>query len=346
MEIKKASMKDVATKAGVSTATVSHVINNTCIVKPETKKIVDEAIKELNYKVNLTARKLRNGHSNLIGFFVSNLSHYFYHEIGAAMEEALSESGYELIYINTHEDTEKEIKQIKTCSLESLAGIIIIPVNDDWKDLEPLFKNIPLVFIDRKPQNIRRDTVLSTNAKASFNLTNELIKRGATKFAFIATRYNITFQMRIDGFKDALAQHNIPIDNDCIIFEKIRPRVYSELATDSKWSEILDYLINVKKVDCIITGNDLCAFGAISYFKKHGIVLQKDIIYGTFDNSFWMKNISEEIVAAQQDTQAIGETAINLLLNRINKKSLLYKDYLIETKTVSIHRSNTTTIDN
>jgi len=83
------SMKDVAIKAGVSTATVSHVINNSCNVKDETRKLVEEAIRELNYRVNPTARKLRNGQSKMIGFIVSNLSHYFYHEIGAAIEEIL-----------------------------------------------------------------------------------------------------------------------------------------------------------------------------------------------------------------------------------------------------------------
>jgi LacI family transcriptional regulator len=338
---KTTSMKDVAIKAGVSTATVSHVINNSSTVSDETRENVNKAIQSLNYHVNLTARKLRSGHSNLIGFIVSNLSHYFYHEIGSAIEDALSNTEYELVYINTHEDPDKEIKQIKTCDLEKFAGILIIPVNDDWKELGQFLTNTPTVFIDRKPQNIRRDTVLITNTLGSFDLTNELIKRGAKKFAFIATKYNITFQMRIDGFKDSLSQHNLPIDDDCIIFGKTQPKVYGQLANDSDWSDILDYLIQEKHVDCIITGNDLCAFGAISYFRKHKIELQKDILFGTFDNAFWMKNLSQEILAVQQDTKAIGETATNLLLSRINKKSFVYKDYLVETQVVSIKQNVT-----
>jgi LacI family transcriptional regulator len=339
MVSKNASMKDVAIKAGVSTATVSHVINNSCNVKEETRRLVNESIIELNYRVNPTARKLRNGQSKMIGFIVSNLSHYFYHEIGAAIEETLFKNGYELIYINTHENCEKEKKQLEICRLEDLAGIIVIPVNNDWKELEPIIKNIPIIFIDRKPINIRRDTVLITNTLGGFNLTNELIKRGARKIAFISTKYDNTFQMRIDGFKDSLDQNNLPIDEDCIIFGKTRPMVYRELAEDHEWSEILDYVINEKKVDCIISGNDLCAFGAVTYFNKHHIALQKDILFGTFDNAFWMKNIKEEIIAVEQNTKAIGEKAANLLLSRIKGESFVYGDYFIETKIVSINEN-------
>ena len=89
MEYSKVSMKDVAKRAGVSTATVSHVINNTCPVKEDTKRLVNEAIDTLNYKVNPTARRLRSGQSKIIGFLVSNLSHYFYHEIGVSIENVL-----------------------------------------------------------------------------------------------------------------------------------------------------------------------------------------------------------------------------------------------------------------
>jgi len=339
MQLAKVSMKDVAARAGVSTATVSNVINNTCQVKDETKEIVNKAIDDLNYRVNPTARKLRSGQSKMIGFLVSNLSHYFYHEIGAAIEEILVENGYELFYINSHEDSEKEKKQLEICRLEDLAGIIVVPVEDDWKDLEPIIRNIPLVFIDRKPINIRRDTVLVTNTLGSFILTNELIKRGARKLAFISSKYDSTFKMRIDGFKDCLEQNNMPIDEECIIFGSTRPKVYSELATDPEWSEMLDFLINVKKVDCIVSGNDLCAFGAFTYLKNHGIALQKDILFGTFDNAFWMKNVKEEIIAVEQDTRAIGEKATRLLLRRIAGEPFVYGEHCIDTKLVSINQN-------
>lgn len=344
MEYSKVSMKDVAQKAGVSTATVSHVINNSTPVKEETKKLVIDAIDTLNYKVNPTARRLRSGQSKIIGFLVSNLSHYFYHEIGAAIEKVLSDNGYEVLYINSHEDSSKERMQLELCRLEDLAGIIVIPVNKDWKDYDSVINNIPLIFIDRKPLNVRRDTVLITNSISSFNLTNELIKRGATKLAFISSKSDSTFMMRVDGYKDALEQNGIEIDDECIIFGSKRPKVYSELANDPEMKEIIDFLLDEKHVDCIISGNDLCAFGAISYLNQRNIKIQKDILFGTFDNAFWMRNIQEEIIAVEQNTKALGEKAANLLLDRINQKTFVYDEHLIDTKLVSINKNKVTEI--
>lgn len=333
------SMKDVALRAGVSTATVSHVINNTSNVKQETRNLVNNAISELNYKINPIARKLRAGQSKIVAFLVSNMTHYFYHEIGAAIENVLYEHGYNVFYINTQEDSKKELAQLELCKSEVFAGLIITAVNTDWSQLAQLVNNIPVVFVDRKPLHIRRDNVLITNTLSGFNLTNEVISRGAKKIAFISSKYDLTIQTRVDGFKDSLEQHNIPLDEDCIIFGTTRPKLYSELAMDPEWSEIISFLINEKKVDSIVCGNDLSAFGAITYFSKHNIKLQEDIIFGTFDNAFWMSNLDEEVIAVEQNTKALGEKAAKLLLSRIEKNTFVYGDYLIDTQIVSINKT-------
>ncbi len=337
MKSNEPSMKDVAILAGVSTATVSHVINNTCNVKEEKRIKVENAIKELNYKINPTARRLRTGHSRIVGFVVSNLAHYFYQEIGTKIEEILNENGYELFYINSHEDTEKEKQQLDLCKAEDFAGVIVVPVNNDWSKLKDILGKIPTVFVDRKPKNIRRDVVLITNARSSFNLTNQLIKRGATKIAFISAQLDNTMQLRLDGFKDAVIQQGLELDEECIIFANEKPKIYTELANDEDWNKILDFVVKEKKVDCIISGNALFAFSAISYFKKNKMKLQKDILFGTFDNAFWMKNLDEEIIVVEQNTSAMGEKAASVLLSRINGETFMYDDYRIDTKIVTIN---------
>jgi LacI family transcriptional regulator len=340
MKSTETSMKDVANLAGVSTATVSNVINNTCKVNEKTKTKVNKAIKELNYRVNPTARKLRTGHSKIIGFVVSNLAHYFYQEIGEKIEEVLNKNGYELFYINSHENPEKEKQQLDLCKLEDFAGIIVVPVNEDWSTMTHLFDSTPIVFIDRKPVNIRRDVVLITNTQSGFNLTNELIRKGAKKIAFISTQLDNTMKLRLDGFKDAMMQHGLEIDEDCLLFSNHKPKIYGELTADNEWDQMLDYVINEKKVDCIISGNALFAFGAISYFRKNNIRIQEDLLFGTFDNAFWMKNLNEELVVVEQNTSAMGEKAASILLNRLNGETFIYDDYCIETNLLTINKKN------
>lgn len=337
MKSSEPSMKDVAKLAGVSTATVSHVINNSCNVKEETKTKVNKAIDRLNYKVNPTARRLRTGHSQIVGFVVSNLAHYFYQEIGAKIEEVLNKNGYELFYINTHEDKEKEIQQLELCTSEDFAGVIVVPVNDDWSSIKNILGNTPTVFIDRKPKHIRRDVVLITNAQSSFNLTNELINRGAKKLAFISPQLDSTMKLRLDGFKDAIYQHGLEVDEECVIFGNYKPKIYTELASDEEFERILNFVINEKKVDCIVSGNALFAFTAISYFKKNNITLQKDILFGTFDNAFWMKNLDEELIVVEQNTSAMGEKAASILLSRLKGETFIYDEYCINTNIVVLN---------
>lgn len=337
MKTTDTSMKDVANLAGVSTATVSNVINNTCKVNDATRTKVEEAIKQLSYRVNPTARKLRTGNSKIIGFVVSNLAHYFYQEIGEKIEEILNANGYELFYINSHEDPEKEKRQLDLCKLEDFAGIIVVPVNNDWSKMTHLFDTSPIVFIDRRPLNIRRDVVLITNAQSCFNLTNRMIERGAKKVAFIATQLDSTMKLRLEGFKDAMIQNNLEIDEDCIIFSNNTPKVFGEKESTKKWFEILDYVINEKHVDCIVSGNAIFAFAAISYFRKYNIDIQKDLLFGTFDKAFWMDNLDEELVLIEQDTSAMGEKAANILLNRIKGETFVYDEYCIETKLTTLN---------
>lgn len=330
------SMKDVAKKAKVSTATVSHVINNSCKVKEETTLRVNNAIKELNYKVNPIARKLRNGHSKIIGFVVADLTHYFYMEIGNSIEKVLNQNGYELFYINSNEDAAKEKKQLELCRMENFAGIIVVSVNNDWKEIEPIISNIPVIFLARKPFNISRDSVQTTNEKSCYNLTNLMISKGAKHIAFLGPQFDEKMNLRVAGFKKALLDNNLEVDEDCIIFSKSSSNILHRERLNKDWITILDYVIKDKHVDCIITGNDLFAFGAISYFRNNNIKAQKDILFATFDNTFWMHSIGIEIFCASQDTKQMGITTANLLLDRLNGKNDEFKDYCIETKLITI----------
>ena len=109
----KISMKDVAQKAGVSTATVSHVINKTRFVRVETKKKVLDAIKELNYYLNSAARSLRSRKSNVVGLLVPDISNFFFTSMARGVENTLKKHGYNLILSNSNEDLKSEIEQIK-----------------------------------------------------------------------------------------------------------------------------------------------------------------------------------------------------------------------------------------
>ena len=197
-----ASMKDVARLANVSTATVSHVINKTRNVNPETREKVLKAISDLKYNVNPVARNLRSGSSKMIGYVVSNLANYFFMDIAVSIDEALSEHGYHLIYINSNEDSDKERDNIDRLLMQNVDGLIIAPVGHDCTYMRDLIGDrCPCVFFDRKPFGYDRDVVMSTNFEGASDATECLIQKGYKRIGFVSSRLDDTMQERIEGIK-------------------------------------------------------------------------------------------------------------------------------------------------
>ena len=149
--MKKTSIGDVAKKAGVSTATVSHVINNTRFVTPETREKVLSAIRELGYSPNETARSLKTGKTNKIMFIVPDIGNQYFTTIIESVENTLSEHNYQLIIANTHEDWKREMKHLDSCNRSSADGLLIATTQTDWKVLKKhLPDDMPIVLIDRR----------------------------------------------------------------------------------------------------------------------------------------------------------------------------------------------------
>ena len=212
-----ASMKDVARLANVSTATVSHVINNTRNVNPETRRKVLKAIADLRYNVNPVARNLRSGSSRMIGYVVSNLANYFFMDIALVIDEILSSRGYHLIYINSKENPEKEKDNIESLIMQNVDGLIIAPVGEDCSYMNDLIGDrCPCVLFDRQPAGFTRDLVMSSNTQGSWEGTECLIKSGFRKIGFVGSRFDGTMKERVDGYRKALMENDLTCDDDMI----------------------------------------------------------------------------------------------------------------------------------
>lgn len=329
-----ASMKDVARLANVSTATVSHVINETRNVNPETREKVNKAISDLKYDVNPIARNLRSGSSKMIGYVVSNMANYFYMDIALSIDEVLSKHGYHLIFINSNEDTAKEKDNIKNLVMQNVDGLIIAPTNRDCQHISDIVEDkCPCVFFDRKPNGSKWDTILSTNFQGAFEGTECLIERGFKKIGFIGSRFDVTMEERSEGYKAALTSHGIVVDEDLIKYGDGRPRSMNEQKRGNSYSHA-GILINEQKIDAVLCGNSLATVGIINYLKDNGYSLPDEIGVLSFDDSFWMTMGSPQISAINQDKAAIGELVAKTLLERIKGNNRPVHDLLIPTNLI------------
>lgn len=328
----RTSMKDVAKRAGVAPSTVSNIINKRGSVKPDTLKRVNAAIEELDYKINPIARNLRSGRSNIIGFLVANLTDNFYIEIGKYIERIVQPKGYRLFYIDSDDSKEKEISSLEMGIENNFAGFIISAVNDNWNNLSSLIQDTPVVFIDRKPLLIRRDVVLSNNMIGCFELTNQLISWGAKNLVFLGFNRDSTIEERRIGFEDALEQNNFPYTPEKCIFKYDTYTPTKKFLTDDSWFTLLDTLIMQKDVDGIICSSGILGYIVYKYCKKHFLVPQKDLYFGTFDKSSWMDLVNDKIAVSVQNQKQIGQKATEFLLARLENEKIPYYDTVVDTK--------------
>jgi len=326
-------MKDVARLANVSIATVSHVINKTRNVNPETEEKVLKAVKDLNYNVNPIARNLRSGSSKVIGYVVSNLANSFFNNIALSIDEIMSQNGYHLIYINSNEDPVKERDNIQSLLMHNIDGLIIAPVGQDCSYMEALIGNsCPCVFFDRKPTGFNRDTIMSTNFEGAFDGTEHLIQKGHSSIGFLGSRYDSTMHERIEGYKSALNKYGIKIRDEFIKSGSGRPIPMDEEIINDTY-RLTGELIERNKVTALFAANILATIGVINYLTDNRIP-DRDLTIASFDDAFWFSMFSPPISSVKQDIAVIGKLIAETLIKRINKSQDPMQEYRIPTKLI------------
>ena len=334
LDLMSASMKDVAKRASVSISTVSHVINKTRKVNPETKEKVQQAIIDLEYNVNPVARTLRSGSSKTIGVVVSNLSNAFFLDIALSIDKVLKAHGYGLIYINSNEEREIEKENIQNLMMQNVDGLIIAPVEQDCSYMESLIgSKCPSVFFDRFPGGFKKDCIMSTNFEGAFDGTKLLIEKGHQKIGFIGSHLDGTMSERIEGYKEALHRSGLAVD-DALIKTGSGGSQFLKNLKNGDGNKLARYLVQEQKVTAFLCGNDLSAVGAVSFLLQNNYRFPEDVAIVTFDDAFWLSMTSPSITAIDQDSEVIGTTAAKVLLDRINKVGDPVREYRIPTKLI------------
>jgi LacI family transcriptional regulator len=329
-----ASMKDVAKRANVSTATVSHVINGTRATTRETRDKVLRAIEELNYNVNSVARNLRSGSSKIIGYVASNLANYFFMDIAMVLDRILSRLGYHLIYINSNEDPEKERENIQSLLMQNADGLIIAPVREECAYMKALIgEKCPAVFFDRQPTGYNRDSIMVTNREGAFAGTEHLIECGYRKIGFVCSRLDGTMAERIAGYREALLKHGLPADEELVRTGSGVPASMSDEKRGESY-ENARYLIEERGVDAIFAGNAMAVLGSYSFINDREIPMPGEMGLISFDDPFWLTMSRPKISAVYQDKEMIGKQVAETLLRRINGNTKPYRQTRIPTKMV------------
>jgi LacI family transcriptional regulator len=305
------TMDDVAKIAKVSTSTVSHVLNGTRKVSPATVRAVEMAVQELGYIPNTLARSLARSTTNTIGVAISALSNQYFSETVHAIETECAKHGIMMLFVDTHDDPEQELRVVKALHHRRVDGILLAPsMGQQPLALDYLQANdIPTVLVDRLVAK-GFDQVGVENIKSSQALVAHLIGHGHRRIALIAGRPGFsTTDERIEGYQAALTAAGLPFDPALLVNGESNSEP-ARLATGQ-------LLALESPPTAIMAANNLMTLGAMHALRDANIAVPGQMALVGFDDFDWADFFVPRLTLIAQPVKALGAHAVTLLLERI-----------------------------
>ncbi len=303
-----ATIKDVAKLAHVSVATVSRVINQKGYVNSETKEMVLDAIKELNYVPNELARSLFQKKSSIIAVLVPHITAYYFAELLEIIESEILTLDYRMMVCNTHDDSENEEQYLKIFDQYNIDGLILIANTHRIEDYKKL--DIPIVEIDHK---LAEDipSVTSNNFQGGKIAAEQLISGNCKKIIhFRGPSDLMTVVERTEGFKSVLEKNEIYNFSYDLDFKAPDP------------DDIENVIMSNMDCDGVFCDSDYIAILAIQALKMAGKRIPEDVQVIGFDNIELASALKPHLTTICQNREEIGKKAVSTLMKLINKQEL------------------------
>ncbi len=321
------SLDDVAKRSGVSTATVSRVLNGVAVVKSSTRTRVMKAIAELKYHPNLHARSLAGGRSRTIGVIVSNLDNPFFLDVYRAVESDCHAHNYEVLVANTAYSSEQLMASIRLMIGRRVEGLAVIVSEMEESIVQELTESqLPIVFYDVGTAGGNITKIRVNYRKGVERIVEYLVALGHEKMAFI-------------GHHAILG----PIDERRrALFDTVKtvcPRATIDVAADADSLDggrqaVREVLAGGRTPTAIICVNDLMAVGALKELRERGVRVPQDISVTGFDNIKLSEFCYPALTTVHIPRDRIGHTLFTSLAPDSNGANTLGKEFVIEPELV------------
>lgn len=322
----KVTIKELAQIAGVSIATVSHVINKTRYVSPELVDKVEKAIEQTGYtsgKLNDGRKKI--GAKSIIAVVVPLLSGTLYVKLTRYISEILAERGYlvSVYYSQNNEKLEKNIL-LRLCEDKNVRGIILSPCSMSGKHYEKVVaRHIPLVLLERKLQNVQVDSIVVDNETAIYRAVHHLVKYGHEKIGIIlGNSQSSTVKERLNGYRKAIQDADIYYDEKNVLTIR-RDESYEE--------KIIDFY-KKQKPSAIVTGSNYLTLILLRTMKKMGLECPDDLSIVGFGDEAWCELVEPPLTTIRQDAYRMAMLASSRIIERIDNSMESSEEYCVQTE--------------
>jgi LacI family transcriptional regulator len=317
MKFESATIKDIAKALNLSTSTVSRALRGSYEISAETKKQVLEYAEKINYRPNPIALSLKERRSRAIGIVVTEIANNFFSQAINGIESIAYNKGYHVIITQSHESQEREKVIVEHLAARGVDGLLISLSSEslDISYLKELHeKGLPIVFFDRVTDEIETHTVTANNYLGSFHATEHLIYEGHKKIAHVTSSPFLSItKERLEGYKDALAKHNIPFNESLVKYCNHGGMIVTEI------EDALAGLFKLKaKPDAIFPASDRITLTCFELIKE--MKLKKEIGFIGFTNTAVADFFSPSLTVIRQPASEIGQSAIEFLIQIIESK--------------------------
>jgi len=306
----KTTIKDVASKANVSIATVSRVFNKENVVVEETKQRILKAAEDLQYVPNHVARSLSTNRTDTVGLLLPDLHGEFFSEIIRGIDQVAQQSDGHLLVSSSH-NKKDEIRAALRLMSGRVDGIIIMSPNIDAETLHRnIPKGIPVVLLNCFLNDQSFDSINIDNFTGASMVVKHLITHGHTKIAHIkGNDENYDARQRIEGYRKALSEAKL---------EQYAVEVVGDFTQSSGYNAAKEILKMKDRPSAIFAGNDSMAIGAIGALKDSGVEVPNEIAVVGFDDIPVAKYLQPRLTTVGIDVDEYGGLAMKRLLANIN----------------------------
>ena len=305
------TISDVAKRAGVSTMTVSRVVNHSGYISQETQERVEKAIAELGYVPNALARSLRFKKTKTIALVVSDITNPLFTTIARGVEDAASENGFSVIYCNTDESPHEESEYLYTLLAKQVDGILLVPARSSRESITFLQeRKEPVVVLDRRVSGVKVDTVRCDSIDGAYQLTRHLLDLGHRRIAVISGPAEAsTAADRVAGYRQALDEAGVEIDPQLICF--------GQFVQASGYQMVQQVLSVTPRPTAIFAANNFISIGAYHALRDAGLRIPEDVSLVTFDDLPASLVLEPFLTVADQPAYDMGHKGTELLLARL-----------------------------
>jgi LacI family transcriptional regulator len=310
------TIRDVAERAGVSTTTVSHVLNETRRVDESTAARVRAAIAELGYRPNALARSMRRGRTHTVGVVLPDIANPFFGDLARWLEDALFEAGYSAIICNSDGQAQKEARYLDVLLSKKVDGLVLIAASQPSEQLRHLVDvGPPIVIVDRELDDLPVSQVMVANHDGGMQAGRHLLELGHRIVGVIAGPRQLgTSAKRLEGFRAAFQAAGVAIPPRRVVRADFRA---------GGGRAAMERLLALRTPpSAVFAENDLMALGAVAAAQAAGLEVPQDLSVVGFDGIDFGAAVAPPLTTVVQRTTAIAATAVELLLAHLADSGL------------------------